>query len=171
MNNEQLLEEANKLKRQNKLPYRQGVIGIVMDNENNFLVVQMNNYQDNQWRWPGGGVEDDEDLEKALLREFEEELGSTSFSLIEKSNLRTKYEFPDTIILESYHKRGIFYRGQEQTQFLVKFTGNKADLKPDPSELKQIAWVPREKLKEYFVFDGQWEFAEKTLDDLLTIHL
>jgi len=60
-----------------------------------------------------------------------------------------------------------FYRGQQQTQFLVQFTGNKKDLHPDPGKLKQIAWVPREKLQEYFVFGGQWEFAEKTLNDLL----
>ncbi len=138
-----------------------------MDENQNFLVVQMNNYQDNQWRFPGGGVDEGEELEEALLREFKEELNCTLFEIIKKSKLRTQYEFPDNIIIQSYHKYGILYRGQEQTQFLVKFTGNKNDIKPDPGELKRIAWIPREKLKEYFTFDRQWKFAEKTLRDLL----
>lgn len=155
------------LKQHENLPYRQGVIGIVRDEDNNFLVVQMLNYSDNEWRFPGGGVDKGETPQQTLMREFEEELGSTAFTILKRSNLKTRYEFPDQVIVQSFFKYGIYFRGQQQTQFLVQFTGKKSDLHLDPGELKRIAWVPREKLKEYFVFDGQYDFADKTLTDLL----
>ena len=167
MNDEELLRYILKLKNRDVLPYRQGVFGLVMDSESNFLIVQMVKYKDNEWNWLGGGVEENEDIEETLLRELKEELGSSSFKIMKKSTLINRFEWDNQMVVGQFHKRGQLYNGQEKVQFLVQFTGDKSELKSDPKELKQIAWVPREELKDYFIFDGQWEFAEKTLSDLL----
>lgn len=109
MNDEQLLAYVRHLKERAELPYRQGVVGIVRDNEGNFLVVQMINYPDNGWRFPGGGVDEGEQPKDALLREFGEELNTQSFEIIRESILRTQYDFPVEEIIRGFHKRGVFY--------------------------------------------------------------
>ena len=64
-------------------------------------------------------------------------------------------------------KKNRYFRGQEQRQFLVKFIGNPNDVKVDPVELRQIKWVKYDELKDHFVFDNQWNDAEKVLKELL----
>lgn len=164
---DQIIQRANDLKKENNLPYRQGVVGIVRNRKGMYLVVQMRSYQDNEWRWPGGGIDEGEEPETALLRELREELDSNAFEIVKQSTHKTQYDFPDNVIVESYKKRGLLYRGQQQTQYLVSFTGTETDLHPDENELKRIAWVPREQLRECFIFEGQWELAEKTIEELL----
>ncbi len=149
------------------LPYRQGAIGIVMDTDNNFLVVQMVSYKENQWRFPGGGVEENETAAQALLREFKEELGTDKFEILKESTQINRYDWPEFVIVDNINKKSRYFRGQEQTQFLVKFTGSKEDIKVDPVELRTIKWVPYNQLKKHFVFGNQWEIAEKVFKELL----
>ena len=63
----------------NDYPYRKGVNAVVVDSNNNFLIVQKQAYGDNQWDFPGGGLDDDETLEIGILRELKEELGTDNF--------------------------------------------------------------------------------------------
>ena len=151
------------------LPFRQGVIGIVVDNDQNFLLVQMVDYDETDWRFPGGGVNDGEELEIALLRELEEELRSKNFEIVKKSSLVNQYDWPGTVIIDNFEKKGKVWRGQQQSQFLVKFTGDTNELRPDPSELKQIKWVEYDELKNHFTFPNQWKLAERALEDLFQI--
>ena len=149
------------------LPYRQGAIGIVVNDENEFLIVQMVSYGENQWRFPGGGVEENEKPSEALLREFQEELNTDKFEIVKESKIINKYNWPDFIIVDQIKNKNRFFRGQEQHQFLVKFTGKKEDLKIDPVDLRQVKWVKYNDLQEHFVFDNQWTDAEKALKDFL----
>lgn len=70
--------------------YGQRVDVLVLDNESNYLLVQKTNYKDNQWGFPGGGIEE---------------------------------------------------------------------------EIRDIKWVPYEKLKEYLVFKGQRENVESVIKE------
>lgn len=154
------------LRQTSSMPYRQGVVGIIIDSENNYLVVQMLEYQDNQWRFCGGGINDEEDHQKALLRELEEELGSKNFEIIKESSIINRFEWPEHVTARRYLNNRKFWRGQEQKQFLVKYNGKKEDIKFDQSELKRIKWVKRKELESHFVFENQWKQAEETLKEL-----
>jgi putative (di)nucleoside polyphosphate hydrolase len=145
------------------LSYRQGVIGIVIDNDKNFLLVQMVDYSKTDWRFPGGGVNAGESLETALLRELKEELGSKDFEIVKKSRIVNKYDWPDIVVASRFEKNKKTWRGQEQSQFLVEYTGRKNELNPNPLEIRLIKWVKYNQLKNHFTFPNQWKLAEKVL--------
>lgn len=61
----------------------------------------------NDYSLPGGGVDPDEDIEKALIRELQEETGATSIKIIEEFGMYeehrpTYYEGYDLIHMQSY---------------------------------------------------------------------
>jgi len=158
---------AGYLKTKGNLGYRQGTIGIVIDDKQNFLIVQLESYRGNDWRLPGGGVDEGETPEQTILRELKEELGTDKFEIIKRSKLTVKYDWPDFVVAKQLQKNGRTYQGQEQVQFLIKFTGKTDDFHPDPVEIKNIKWVKYEELQKHFNFPNQWEEAEKVLADLL----
>lgn len=149
-------------------PYREGVIGIVQNNRGKFLIVQMVDYSEQQWRFAGGGVDAGETPREALLRELKEELGSNKSEVVKESQYIHQYDWPDEVIRKQLLERNRRFRGQVQRQFLVRFTGRDFEIKPDPKELRQVRWVKYEQLKDHFIFANQWELAEKVLNELLS---
>lgn len=149
----------------NELPYRKGVNAFVIDASENLLIIQKQIYGEHQWEVPGGGVDDNENVEEALLRELEEELGSKSFKILAMSSQRYIYEWSMDAIEDCYNKKGKTYRGSEKFQYLVLFIGKKGDICFQESEIKKLKWVPYSELEAHFVFDGQWDFAKKVLEE------
>lgn len=156
------------IKNKNTIPYRQGAIGLILNQDNQVLISKNIDYKENEWRFPGGGIDKGEEPKDTLLRELREELGSDKFEIIAQSKYKTHYDWSDEDIKRHYEKRGELYRGQEQFQFLVRFTGLLSDIKPDPNELRQIKWISLDELPEYSVFPDQWETIKKVLDELVT---
>lgn len=149
--------------------YRKGVNAYIINDPDQLLIIQKQIYDNNQWDIPGGGLEPNEEIETGLLRELEEELGTNKFQILEKSSITNKYDWPENIIKDYFAKTGINYSGQEKHQYLVKFLGKPEDIKIQPEELKDIKWIKMEELKNYLIFDGQYELARKTLDSFKTL--
>ncbi|MCS7091726.1 MAG: NUDIX domain-containing protein [Patescibacteria group bacterium] len=147
------------------LPYRRGVIGVITNKEREILIVQMIAYGVNDWRFPGGGIEDGESPENALLRELGEELGTDKFIIKKRSTILNRYEWSNEMVQKQYRKRKRYYRGQEQIQFLVEFTGEKFDIRINSKELRQIKWVKKDEIKRYFNFKGQYEMAMNVFEE------
>jgi putative (di)nucleoside polyphosphate hydrolase len=154
-----------KYKSVSDLPYRQGVIGIIQNDNNEYLIVQMVSYGENQWRFPGGGVDEGETHKEALLRELKEELNCERFEVLAESTHINKYDWPESVILDQIKNKNRYFRGQEQKQFLVKFTGKDSDIIVDPVELRQIKWVPFSELEKHFVFENQWNLSKVVLEE------
>lgn len=149
----------------NNFPYRKSTLGVVKNDEGKYLVVNKSAYQaETQWSFPGGGIDEGEDPDQALMRELEEELMSNKFEIISRSNNPYTYEFPDEVIENTFIKKGKYYRGQQLTQFFVKFTGNPDEIKSGDG-IRKIKWVSREDLKTHLVFPDQWENAEKVIKE------
>lgn len=151
-----------------KLPYRQGVNAFVIDGQGNFLLVQKQSYGEHQWDIPGGGLDEGEALEKGILRELEEELGTQKFKILAKSPHVDRYEWPKEARERGHKKHSIWWRGQEKYQYLVKFSGKKEEIKPQEEEIRLIKWVPYEQLEEHMIFDGQWDSAKEALESFRT---
>jgi len=148
-----------------KYPYRPAVLGIIIDDNKQFLLVQKLKYQENEWSFAGGGIEEGETPKQALLRELAEELGSKKFTVIAESEVPYSYDWPEEAILRQYQKTGKFYRGAQIKYFLVKFLGSKEELKLQADELKASKWVPLEELPKYLIFPGQWQAVQKVIKE------
>ncbi len=140
----------------NQMEYRKKASAIIFDSENRLLLVQLHDYDEHQWNVPGGGIEVGETPLTAIRREMEEELGTTHFELVEQSKIIDRYDFPDQLI-ERIINEGRNYRGQEQIQFIFKFTGKDSEIKIQEDEIRKYKWVPLSKLEEHLVFPNQLE--------------
>ena len=136
------------------LKFRSNVAAIVKRSDGRILIGERANIP-NAWQFPQGGVQRSETLQDALQRELQEEVALTPrhYCVIESKG-PYRYLFPPGRTKEGFD-------GQEQTYFLVQFTGNDSDLDVEtetpefvnirwiePSEFR-IDWVPGFKQKVY----------------------
>lgn len=135
-------------KKQIKLPYRQGVIGFVVNNEGNFFIgrrrsSKMDYYFFNldHWQPPQGGINKNEKPEEAVIREVREETGMPT-EIIYACQETYKYDWTIAFIRRKFH-----FRGQNKKIFLLKYEGEENDIKLDTKELIEYKWVNFEELK------------------------
>tara|TARA_B100000035_G_scaffold278680_1_gene257803 strand:- start:353 stop:826 length:474 start_codon:yes stop_codon:yes gene_type:complete len=123
-----------------KTGYRLNVAMIVLNEENKSLFCKRKN-TDN-WQFPQGGVDEDENIESAMFRELNEEVG------LERENVEIKAVSQNLIyydIPRSIRSRvlGGQYKGQAQIYFLLKLMSGEIDLNLENTpEFDQYSWVP-----------------------------
>jgi putative (di)nucleoside polyphosphate hydrolase len=124
------------------LPYRRGV-GLCLFNAQGLVLIAERRDRRGAWQMPQGGVQKDEALEVAALRELKEEVGTDDAEIITKLPEKLHYEFPDWM----QYRGGVFrgkYRGQEQDWFALRFLGKDSDIdlsgKHEPENPEFIAW-------------------------------
>ena len=140
----------------NNLNYRQSTSAVILDKLGRILIIQKVNYKDNEWDLPGGGIEKDEKPEIAIIRELTEELGSHKFEIIKTSKKVDRYQWPDDeVINRKILENKPVYRGQERVRYLIKFSGEDLDIKPQVEEIREVKWVFLKELPNYFIFPNQ----------------
>ena len=123
-----------------KTGYRLNVAMIVLNEENKSLFCKRKN-TDN-WQFPQGGVDEDENIESAMFRELNEEVG------LERENVEIKAVSQNLIyydIPRSIRSRvlGGQYKGQAQIYFLLKLMSGEIDLNLENTpEFDRYSWVP-----------------------------
>ncbi|EKD85843.1 MAG: (Di)nucleoside polyphosphate hydrolase [uncultured bacterium] len=147
-------------------PFRKGAVTIVIDENSNFLIVQKNNYKDNEWVFLGGGREDNETLEQNIYRELKEEIGAeeNEFELVGVSAHKIEYDYPEDTVMKIHNGK---YRGQSYDQVVLRFLGDKSKLVFTPLEFKKHNWVQGKDLQTYLVFPNQYENNIKAIKELL----
>lgn len=108
-------------------------IGAFMDKEDLYrpnvaMIIVSNNYPDKKeiflaqrndlndvWQFPQGGIDNGEEVEEALFRELEEEIGTKDVKVIAEYPEWISYDFPPKIA-----KNMKPFVGQKQRYFLVK---------------------------------------------------
>ncbi len=152
------------LKQTTLMNFRQRISAVVMDKNENFLIVQLTSYGENDWNFSGGGIEEGEKPEEAVLRELKEEFGTDKFEVVKRSEYKAVYDWPNWLIASDIINKRKIFRGQEVTFFLIKFFGQKKDVKPDPKELRKVKWVKYSDIKKYFNFPWQIGLTDKLRD-------
>ena len=130
-------------------------VGVMLVNAEGkaFVGKRLDNREGDWWQMPQGGVDDGEDLDKALLREVEEEVGARPEHLEIVARLAGElfYDLPPELRGKLW---GGKYKGQRQSWFLVRFTGADSDIDLDAHEHPEFCewkWVDPELLPELIV--------------------
>ena len=123
-----------------KTGYRLNVAMIVLNKHNKVLFCKRRNTQN--WQFPQGGVDENENIESAMFRELNEEVG------LEKDNVEIKavsqnfiyYDIPKNI---RSRVLGGKFKGQAQKYFLLKLISGDVDLNIENTpEFDKHSWVP-----------------------------
>lgn len=126
------------------LPYRP-CVGIALFNDNGEVFVGERLDNPGAWQMPQGGIDKDERVEDAALRELKEEIGTDKAEIIEVYQSTLTYELPRDLQKKLWQGR---YRGQEQYWVAMRFKGNEEDINLDAGhekpEFSQWQWISLE---------------------------
>ena len=121
--------------------YRPNVAMVVLNSKNKVLICRRTNTK--TWQFPQGGVDDNENLEKAMYRELLEEVGlrKDDVQYIGESDDTIIYDIPQTIRSKVL---GGKFKGQEQKWFLLRIKNDDHEIRLDYEafpEFDTFEWV------------------------------
>ena len=146
-----------------KLPMRNGVGVIILNNENKVFVGKRKDNPVNKWQMPQGGVEIGESYLSAMKRELYEETSIKSIEILKEIDGFFEYELPKKLVGIIWKGK---FRGQKQKWFITKFIGDQKEinLQTKNPEFIEWKWVEPDQLPEIIV-----DFKKKMYVDLLKI--
>jgi 8-oxo-dGTP pyrophosphatase MutT (NUDIX family) len=136
------------------LPERKGVMAILYHSPNSFLIVKTKN---ENVSFVAGGIETEEDEQKAVIREIEEETGIK----VKEKNVQ-KLPFVNKF---TYHKGFMKGVDSEQCVFLVQVKDD-VDIHPNSEELIWAKWMNKDEIKKNLTFDQMKEIFKRSLEYL-----
>lgn len=107
-----------------------------------FLLVNLREWPKDYWKFPQGGINPQESLGQAALREFQEELGTDKIRITSQSSIERKYLWLEPRIIN-----GQKYIGQHQKFFIVEFWGEEGDVMVRDEEIRTYCWATPEDLE------------------------
>lgn len=125
----------------NSLPYRPCAGAMLVNAEKRVFVAKRIDTPGDAWQMPQGGIDEEEDPTKAVIRELMEEIGTDKVEILAESPKWREYDLPDELIGKIW---GGKYRGQRQKWFLLLFRGTDEDIDIEahnPPEFNDWKWV------------------------------
>ena len=146
-----------------KLPMRNGVGVIVLNNENKVFVGKRKDNPVDRWQMPQGGVDIGESYLSAMKRELYEETSIKSIKILKEINGFFEYELPKNLVGIIWKGK---FRGQKQKWFITRFIGNENEinLQTKNPEFIEWKWIIPDELPKTIV-----DFKKKMYDELLEI--
>ena len=146
-----------------KLPMRNGVGVIVLNNENKVFVGKRKDNPVDRWQMPQGGVDIGESYLSAMKRELYEETSIKSIEILKEINGFFEYELPKNLVGIIWKGK---FRGQKQKWFITRFIGNENEinLQTKNQEFIEWKWIIPDELPKTIV-----DFKKKMYVELLMI--
>jgi len=147
--------------------YRLGATAYIIDPEEKLLLlVQQNDYMDNQWALPGGGRIKNETPIQNITREIQEELSAKAkdYNIIGISCSKLQYDFPRSMVI-ARQPIALKYKGQKKYQVLIYANSKEFHIVLDKNELRNYKWVSIDDLNNYMIFPGQYESAINIINE------
>ena len=146
-----------------KLPMRNGVGVIVLNNENKVFVGKRKDNPVDRWQMPQGGVDLGESYLSAMKRELYEETSIKSIEILKEINGFFEYELPKNLVGIIWKGK---FRGQKQKWFITRFIGNENEinLQTKNPEFIEWKWIIPDELPKTIV-----DFKKKMYVELLEI--
>ena len=146
-----------------KLPMRNGVGVIVLNNENKVFVGKRKDNPVDRWQMPQGGVDIGESYLSAMKRELYEETSIKSIEILKEINGFFEYELPKNLVGIIWKGK---FRGQKQKWFITRFIGNESEinLRTKNPEFIEWKWIVPDELPKTIV-----DFKKKMYVELLEI--
>ena len=146
-----------------KLPMREGVGVIILNDDNKIFVGKRKDNPTNKWQMPQGGVDRGENYLTAMKRELYEETSIKSVKILKEIDGFFEYELPKNLVGIIWKGK---FRGQKQKWFITKFIGDQKEinLKTKNPEFIEWKWIEPDQLPEVIV-----DFKKKMYMDLSKI--
>ena len=146
-----------------RLPMRNGVGVIVLNNENKVFVGKRKDNPVDKWQMPQGGVDIGESYLSAMKRELYEETSIKSIEILKEINGFFEYELPKNLVGIIWKGK---FRGQKQKWFITRFIGNENEinLQTKNPEFIEWKWIIPDELPKTIV-----DFKKKMYVELLEI--
>ena len=134
----------------NKLPMRQGIGVIVLNEKNEVFVGKRKDNPIDKWQMPQGGMDPNETPLNAMKRELREETSITRIKVLKEIQNWLEYELPPNLLGKIWKGK---FRGQKQKWFIVRFIGNDSeiDLNTQYPEFIEWKWIDYNLLPEVIV--------------------
>ena len=151
-----------------RLPMRNGVGVIVLNNENKVFVGKRKDNPVDRWQMPQGGVDIGESYLSAMKRELYEETSIKSIEILKEINGFFEYELPKNLVGIIWKGK---FRGQKQKWFITRFIGNENEinLQTKNPEFIEWKWIVPDELPKTIVDFKKKMYAEllETLKDFI----
>lgn len=149
--------------------FRPNVALLLLDRDGRLLVCERLKPA-GAWQFPQGGVDPGEDLEEALLREVEEEIGLAPGSYeIRQTRGGYRYFYPEGV---KERKKGNF-DGQEQTYFLCQLGADvpPINLEAHTREFRDYKWIAPEEFSATWLPEFKREVYRRVMRDFFSVEI
>jgi NTP pyrophosphohydrolases including oxidative damage repair enzymes len=150
--------------------YRSGVGMMVVNREDRIFVGQRYHKKLSNWQMPQGGIEVNEVVDQAMLRELQEETSICNVEILAKSKKWHFYDLPSELATRLW---GGQFKGQKQIWYALRFQGEDSEINIHTlnPEFRDWKWVEKEEVLDLIipfkkdlytqVFDELWPYVEQ----------
>jgi len=142
------------------LRFRRKVRAIITNSRGEFLLIRPHSFKEGAWTFVGGGVEENESVHQAIIREVAEEVGIREFISLKQSANRHQFSFSES----NRAKRCVDYHGQIAELFWVNVPSD-IPVIVQQEEIQSYIWSSLEDISKLVTVPAQLKMFESLFQE------